>query len=156
MEGLREDCIGCVRAKYAPDKCAGCATYLQIMNRGLRVAYAEQGRELEATRQLIKDLLGARMMSSNDYSTRREEEETERRLKEAGGLAIELEHLRKHINSLLATIEEQTDLRNAAERDALTMALRLLGEDESTFAPETHEVMKRWRPICEAKLRGEA
>jgi hypothetical protein len=35
-----------------------------------------------------------------------------------------------------------------AERDCLTLALRLLGEDPATFAPETAEVMDRWRPIC--------
>ena len=33
-----------------------------------------------------------------------------------------------------------------AEKDALIMALRLLGEDESTYSPETYEVMSRWRP----------
>lgn len=41
------------------------------------------------------------------------------------------------------------------ERDAMTMALRLWGEDESTFSPETREVMKRWRPRVEALLNGE-
>jgi len=33
-------------------------------------------------------------------------------------------------------------------QDALTMALRLAGEDDDTFAPELYEVMKRWRPIA--------
>ncbi len=32
--------------------------------------------------------------------------------------------------------------------DALIMALRLLGEDENSFSPETREVMNRWRPKC--------
>ncbi len=30
------------------------------------------------------------------------------------------------------------------ERDVRTLALRLIGEDENTFAPETREVMIRW------------
>ena len=30
------------------------------------------------------------------------------------------------------------------EEDCMTMALRLLGEDFDTFAPETREVMERW------------
>lgn len=29
--------------------------------------------------------------------------------------------------------------------DIKTLVLRLLGEDESTFAPETYEVMSRWK-----------
>lgn len=29
--------------------------------------------------------------------------------------------------------------------DIKVLVLRLLGEDESTFAPETYEVMKRWK-----------
>jgi hypothetical protein len=33
-----------------------------------------------------------------------------------------------------------------AEKDCATLALRLCGEDEETFAPETREVMDRWRP----------
>ncbi len=44
--------------------------------------------------------------------------------------------------------KEAADLRS----DALTMALRLFGESNDTFAPETAEVMGRWRPIVEAKL----
>lgn len=38
-------------------------------------------------------------------------------------------------------------------QDALTMALRLLGEDEDTFAPETHEVMSRWRVKCDTYMK---
>ena len=34
------------------------------------------------------------------------------------------------------------------KEDALIMALRLLGEDENSFSPETREVMNRWRPKC--------
>lgn len=40
------------------------------------------------------------------------------------------------------------------EADAETLALRLMGESESSFAPETHEVMTRWRVKC-LKLIGE-
>jgi hypothetical protein len=38
-------------------------------------------------------------------------------------------------------------------RDALTLALRLMGEDESTFSPETAAVMDRWRPRCMEALQ---
>jgi hypothetical protein len=50
---------------------------------------------------------------------------------------------------------ESREYIKSLEKDCLTMALRLLGEDETTFSPETAEVMKRWRPKCEAALRGE-
>ncbi len=49
--------------------------------------------------------------------------------------------------SLVAKIEE-------LERDCMTLALRLYGEDDNTFAPETREVMARWRPRAEALLQG--
>lgn len=39
--------------------------------------------------------------------------------------------------------------------DAMTLALRLMGESDDSFAPETRDVMKRFRPMCEALLRGE-
>lgn len=34
------------------------------------------------------------------------------------------------------------------EKDCLTLALRLLGEDPETFSPEAAKVMDRWRPVC--------
>ena len=37
------------------------------------------------------------------------------------------------------------------KRDILTLVGRLYDENDNTFAPETHEVMRRWRPIF-AKL----
>jgi hypothetical protein len=37
--------------------------------------------------------------------------------------------------------------------DCLTLAMRLYGEDYNRFAPETMEVMDRWKPRCEAALR---
>ena len=40
--------------------------------------------------------------------------------------------------------------------DATTMALRLYGEKDDSFAPETREVMARWRPVVEAMLAGSA
>lgn len=43
--------------------------------------------------------------------------------------------------------DESYELRsriNELEEDCMTMALRLLGEDFDTFAPETREVMERW------------
>lgn len=33
-----------------------------------------------------------------------------------------------------------------AENDCRILALRLCGEDETSFAPETAEVMARWKP----------
>ncbi|CAK0763762.1 hypothetical protein CCP4SC76_390007 [Gammaproteobacteria bacterium] len=39
--------------------------------------------------------------------------------------------------------------------DCLTLALRLFGEDDYTFSPESHEVMSRWRPKCFALMNGE-
>jgi hypothetical protein len=38
--------------------------------------------------------------------------------------------------------------------DAMTLAMRLYAESDDTFAPETIEVMKRWRPKVLAKLQG--
>jgi len=41
-------------------------------------------------------------------------------------------------------------LRMAQTRkDVLVLTLRLMVEDESSFAPETSEVMKRWKPEAE-------
>ena len=50
----------------------------------------------------------------------------------------------------LLTVEKES-----VERDCLTLALRLYGENENTFAPNTREVMSRWRPKCQALLSGE-
>jgi len=44
--------------------------------------------------------------------------------------------------------------RDRLRADALTMALRLLGEDDSTFGPECHEVMQRWGKIAQEALEG--
>jgi len=44
----------------------------------------------------------------------------------------------------------------AAEKDALTLALRLYGELDNTFAPETLEVMNRYRPLILQMLNGDA
>lgn len=60
-----------------------------------------------------------------------------------------------YINYILASreeiLEQNSELKLENENlkgDALTMALRLLGEDENTFGPECYEVMKRWKKIC--------
>ena len=42
---------------------------------------------------------------------------------------------------------------NQLYRDALTMATRLYLESDDTFAPETLEVMARWRLIVDANLK---
>ena len=54
-------------------------------------------------------------------------------------------------SKLCAKLETDRD-RLAA--DCMTLTLRLMGEDDNTFAPETREVMSRWRPMAEALLRG--
>jgi len=51
--------------------------------------------------------------------------------------------------------EHITKAYERTHKDALTMALRLMGEDPKTFASETKEVMTRWKPICEKLLEGE-
>jgi hypothetical protein len=43
---------------------------------------------------------------------------------------------------------------NQLRADAMVLALRLMGESETSFAPETHEVMTRWRVKC-LKLIGD-
>ena len=40
----------------------------------------------------------------------------------------------------------------ALDSDCMTLALRLYGEDDATLAPETMEVMDRWRPRVAALL----
>jgi len=49
------------------------------------------------------------------------------------------------------TNQQSRSLQDELEQlrqDCMTLALRLLGEDDRTFSPETHEVMTRWRPMC--------
>ncbi|HSW62195.1 MAG TPA: hypothetical protein VLH56_02570 [Dissulfurispiraceae bacterium] len=56
----------------------------------------------------------------------------------------------------IAALNENAEKRiKELEADALTMALRLLGEDDSTFSPECHEVMSRWGEIAMAIVEGE-
>ena len=48
-------------------------------------------------------------------------------------------------------LEENLILKIENEKlktEAMTMALRLLVEDENTFSPECYEVMKQWKPKC--------
>ena len=47
------------------------------------------------------------------------------------------------------------DVAKQLERDAMTLALRLFSEPDDTFALETLEVMRRWRPRCETILKGQ-
>jgi hypothetical protein len=44
----------------------------------------------------------------------------------------------------------------ALEQDAMTMTMRLMGEDEESFGPECYEVMKRWKPKALELLRDAA
>jgi hypothetical protein len=50
-----------------------------------------------------------------------------------------------------ASLKAENDQLRA---DVITLALRLYGEDATTFAPETAEVMHRWEPQCMALLTG--
>jgi len=46
--------------------------------------------------------------------------------------------------------DEMNEMRqriSQLESDLLILVGRLYGEDDSTFAPETYDVMQRWRPI---------
>lgn len=75
------------------------------------------------------------------------------------GRTDEIPFAHKEAFRKLATPEVVIELLadNARLRDdATTMALRLYGESDDTFAPETREVMSRWRPVVEAMLRGES
>ena len=70
------------------------------------------------------------------------------------------EELERANRILLAGMKagQEIERRNSEqlERDCMTMALRLYGEDSDTFAPETRECMERWRPRVEALLREPA
>ena len=60
---------------------------------------------------------------------------------------VELE-LQEAKNKLAEIQKVAHDYIDAIEKDALIMAMRLMGEDENTFAPETLEVMRRWKKKC--------
>ena len=45
--------------------------------------------------------------------------------------------------------KSKDDYIKQLEADILTLVGRLYGEDDNSFAPETYEVMKRWRPVFE-------
>jgi len=80
----------------------------------------------------------------------------------------EIERLRERIEELenqedrFSDLMEKTSYRiddmsgevDKLESDCLTLALRLCGEDENTFAPETREVMNRWRQRAVDYMNG--
>jgi hypothetical protein len=71
----------------------------------------------------------------NDLIPRSRLEAVEKELQEAEARLLKVQkNAKDHIESI--------------ERDALVMALRLMGEKESTFSPECYEVMTRWRKIA--------
>lgn len=50
--------------------------------------------------------------------------------------------------------DEMNEMRqriSELESDVLVLVGRLYGESDNTFAPETYEVMKRWRPVFKEK-----
>ena len=55
----------------------------------------------------------------------------------------------------LCSVKEDYMDEEQIRKDAMIMALRLLGEDEGTFSPECREVMDRWRPVALAYFREE-
>ncbi len=63
-------------------------------------------------------------------------------------LEAKIKELEKRIESAEATRDDALAYAKGYKSDALIMALRLLGEDENSFSPETREVMNRWRPKC--------
>src|SRR5574343_710404 len=83
---------------------------------------ARRGEERMKSRTPISDELDSRMMSARNEM-------------EAADIA----------GAILVSHEQM-------ESDAMTPALRLYGEDDSTFSPECYEVMRRWRPMVEAIL----
>lgn len=58
------------------------------------------------------------------------------------------------MQGLIARMRAAEKELSAAQSDRLTLAMRLYGESDDSFAPETFEVMKRMRPIISAKLLG--
>ena len=53
----------------------------------------------------------------------------------------------------METVLEKLTAENKRLRsDVLGLTFRLMGEDESTFSPETAEIMDRWRPFAESIL----
>lgn len=48
-------------------------------------------------------------------------------------------------------LSKRKNLVNELKKDILILVGRLYLEDESTFAPETSIVMKKWKPIFERK-----
>lgn len=52
----------------------------------------------------------------------------------------------------MSGVRELLEYVDQLERDCMTLALRLYGESDSTFSPETVEVMSRMRPLCDELL----
>lgn len=71
------------------------------------------------------------------------------RADDAGALA----YLARYLERALAAKEKELE---GLREDAMTMALRLYGESDDTFAPETIEVMSRWRLKCNALFQEHA
>jgi hypothetical protein len=59
-------------------------------------------------------------------------------------------------NSYKINASVYTERAEQAEQDAMTMTMRLMGEDEESFGPECYEVMKRWKPKALELLRDAA
>lgn len=73
-------------------------------------------------------------------------------IEEDGGYVVKWCAIHSHVLRRAEAAEAQVaELQN----DAMTMALRLLGESDDTFSPETFEVMSRWRPKAMALVKND-
>jgi hypothetical protein len=61
----------------------------------------------------------------------------------------------EEIDRLEFEVSEVLGMILQLQKDRLTLALRVMGEDVDTLSPECIEVMQRIMPEIEAKLRGE-
>lgn len=94
------------------------------------------------------------VMRASDYLERVEADRDRLRAVNAKQEAA-IETLRK---AKAATIEDAVRLAKINAElaaDATKMALRLIGEPDETFSPDVWDVMRRWRPACEAMLNGD-
>ena len=51
------------------------------------------------------------------------------------------------------TTGDPMDAVTAMSKDISTLVMRLMGEDRSTFAPETADVMARWEPFVMEQVK---
>jgi len=52
--------------------------------------------------------------------------------------------------------EAEKQMHERTKADCMALAMRLMDEDEDSLAPETREVMNRWRPKCMAMFEAQS